>query len=79
MELLCSRGFILIVVHTDPQSAFRVLTMQFPGFMIDAGGAGDYVSKVDAKICHIKELHRSVKAGLPWKLPPMLVKDLVTM
>ena len=46
--------------------------------MIDVGGAGDYNSKVDAKIRHIKELYRSVKAGLPWKLPPSLVKDLVT-
>ncbi len=33
---------------------------------------------MDAKICCIKELYRSVKAGLPWKLPPTLVKDLVT-
>ncbi len=39
--------------------------------------AGDYVSKVDAKIQRIKELYRSVKAGLKWKLPPMLMKDLV--
>ncbi len=46
--------------------------------MIDVGGAGDYASKVDAKIRRIKELYRSVKAGLPWKLPPSLVKDLVT-
>jgi hypothetical protein len=62
----------------DPQSAFRTLTTQFLGVMIDVGGAGDYVSKVDAKIRCIKELYQSVKAGLPWKLPPSLVKDLVT-
>ncbi len=36
-----------------------------------------YISKVDAKICHIKELYRSIKASLPWKLPKTLVKDLV--
>jgi hypothetical protein len=78
LELLCSRGFIPTVVHTDPQSAFRMLTSQFPGVVIDVGGAGDYVSKVDAKIRRIKELYRIVKAGLPWKLPPSLVKDLVT-
>jgi hypothetical protein len=46
--------------------------------VIDVGRAGDYVSKVDAKIHCIEELYRSVKAGLPWKLPPSLVKDLVT-
>ena len=54
------------------------MTTQFPGVVIDIGGAGDYVSKVDVKIHCIKELYRSVKAGLPWKLPPSLVKDLVT-
>jgi hypothetical protein len=75
LELLRSRGFIPTIVHTDPQSAFRALTMQFSGVVIDVGGAGDYDSKVDAKIRRIKELYRSVKAGLPWKLPPSLVKD----
>jgi hypothetical protein len=44
-------------MHTDLQSAFHTLMVgQFPGVVIDIGGAGDYVSKVDAKICHIKEL-----------------------
>jgi hypothetical protein len=55
-----------------------MLTSQFPGVVIDVGGAGDYVSKVDAKIRRIMELYRSVKAGLPWKLAPSLVEDLVT-
>jgi hypothetical protein len=77
LELLRSRGFIPTMVYTDPQSAFRSLTMQYPGVVIDVGGAGDYVSKVDAKIWCTKELYRSVKAGLQWKLPPSLVKDLV--
>ena len=35
------------------------------------------MSKVDAKIRRIKELYRSVKSGLPWPLPSMMVKDLV--
>jgi hypothetical protein len=39
--------------------------------------AGNYVSKVDAKIHHIKELYHSIKASLPWKLLKDLVKDLV--
>jgi hypothetical protein len=77
LEILHSHSFIPTILHTDPQSAFHALTMQFPGVVINVGGAGDYASKVDAKICHIKELYRSVKWGLPWKLPPMLVKDLV--
>jgi hypothetical protein len=65
LELLCSRAFILTLVHMDPQSVFRALTTQFLGVVIDVEDAGDYVSKVDAKTCHIKELYRSVKAGLP--------------
>jgi hypothetical protein len=77
LELLHSRGFIPTMVYTDPQSAFRSLTTQYPGVVIDVGGAGDYISKVDAKIRRIKELYRSVKAGLPWKLPQLLVKELV--
>jgi hypothetical protein len=78
LELLCSHGFIPAVIHTDPQSAFRALTTQFLGVIIDIGGAGGYVSKVDTKIHCIKELYRSMKVELPWKLPPTLVKDLVT-
>jgi hypothetical protein len=77
LELLRSRGFIPTMVYTDPQSAFRSLTTQYPGVVIDVGGAGDYVSKVDAKIWRIKELYRSVRSGLPWRLPPSLMKDLV--
>jgi hypothetical protein len=32
---------------------------------------------VDAKIRRVKETYRNVKLGLPWKLPKVLVKDLV--
>jgi hypothetical protein len=35
LELLCSHGFIPTVVHMDPQSAFRTLTTQFLGVVID--------------------------------------------
>jgi hypothetical protein len=45
--------------------------------VIDPSGAGDYVPKVDTKIRRIKEVYQGVKLDLPWKLPPMLVKDLV--
>jgi hypothetical protein len=45
--------------------------------VIDIGGAGDYVPKLDARIKRIKNIFRSVKADLPLQLPPLLVKDLV--
>jgi hypothetical protein len=51
--------------------------MSFENVVIDPSGAGDYVPKVDTKIRRIKEVYRGVKSDLPWKLPPMLVKDLV--
>jgi hypothetical protein len=38
IELLRSRGFNPIRVHTDPQSAFRTLTTKFKNVVIDTGG-----------------------------------------
>jgi hypothetical protein len=32
------------------------MTQDFPGVEIDVGGAGDYVSKVDAKLGELKKL-----------------------
>jgi hypothetical protein len=77
INTLRSRGFTPTIVYTDPASAFRQLTTAFPGVIIDISGAGDHVAKVDAKIRRLKELYRSVKSGLPWKLPNVMVKDLV--
>lgn len=50
LELLYSRGFVLLRVHVDPQSAFRSLTMKFKNVTIDVGGMADYLPKADAKI-----------------------------
>ena len=77
INTLRSRGFTPTIVYTDPASAFRQLIKAFPGVIIDVSGAGDHVSKVDAKIRRTKELYRSVKSGLPWPLPITMVKDLV--
>jgi hypothetical protein len=51
--------------------------MSFENVVIDVRSARDFVPKVDAKIRRIKEVYRSVKAAIPWKLPLSLVKDLV--
>jgi hypothetical protein len=77
LSTLRERGFTPTAVHVDPQSAFQGLRTQFPGVVIDVGGAHDFVPKVDAKIRRVKELYRSVKAGLAWSLPVPRVKDLV--
>jgi hypothetical protein len=50
INLLRSRGFNPIRVHADPQSAFQSLTTKFENVVIDTGGAGDYVPKVDIQI-----------------------------
>jgi hypothetical protein len=77
IELLRIRGFMPIWVHADPQSAFRSLSTKFENVVIDTGGAGNYVPKVDIQIRGIKEVVRGVKATLPWKLHPVLLRDLV--
>jgi hypothetical protein len=51
---------------------------QFPEVTLDIGGAKHFVSKVGNKIHCIKELYRSVKAGLPWTLPDTFVPALVS-
>jgi hypothetical protein len=77
MALLRSRGYEPCTVYTDPHSSFQSMTQDFPGVEIDVGGAGDYVSKADAKIRRIKETYRKVKSGLVWELPGQLIGDLV--
>jgi hypothetical protein len=77
LAVLRSRGNVPELVYTDPQSSFKAMTQDFPGVTIDIGGMGDYVTKVDAKIRRVKDTYRKVKLGLPWKLPDVLVKDLV--
>jgi hypothetical protein len=53
------------------------MTQDFPSVTIDVGHAGDYIAKVDAKICRIKETFCKIKLGLPWKLPMGLIEGLV--
>ncbi len=77
LTVLRIRGYVPTVVYTDPQSAFKSITQDFPGIEIDIGGAGDYVAKVDAHIRRVKEMYRTVKAGLPWMLPRSLVPELI--
>jgi hypothetical protein len=68
---------VTIRVHTDPQSAFWSLVMQFENVVIDIGGVQDYVPIVDVKITRMKEIYRSIRLTLKWNLPSLLVQDLV--
>jgi hypothetical protein len=43
LELLRSRGFVPIFVHTDPQSAFCTLSTRFENVVINVGSAQDYL------------------------------------
>jgi len=58
LSILMMRGFERTFVYTDPQSAFCMMTNAILGVKLDTGGAGDYVDKVGAKICCIKETYR---------------------
>jgi len=77
LVLLRSRACKPVIVYADPHSTFRSMMYDFPGFKVDVGGASDYVPKVDAKIHRIRELYRTVRSGLAWRLPGLLVPDLV--
>jgi hypothetical protein len=77
VELLQSRVFTPMRVHTDLQSAFHSLVTQFKGVAIDVGGAKDYVPVVDAKIRRIKEVYRGIKSTMGWSLPHCLVQGLI--
>ena len=79
LNLLRSRGFVPTIEYTDPGPGFQALVNQFPGVILDTGGAKDNVAKVDIKIRRIKELCRSVQASLAWPVPETLIKDLVSV
>jgi len=70
------RGFEPKVLYLDPERGFVGLQGQIPGVEVDISGAGDHMAELDTYIRRVKEIARSVKAGLPWKLPKPLVKDL---
>jgi hypothetical protein len=49
----------------DPQHALKALQHQITGVEIDVGGASNHLDKIDGKLRRLKELYRSVHAGLP--------------
>jgi hypothetical protein len=77
LNLLKERDFKPEIVYIDPASGLMSLRTQFPGVVIDLCGAGDHVPKKDIRIHRLKEMYRTVKAGLLWKLPRSRVKDLI--
>jgi hypothetical protein len=62
--LMRTRGFVLVRVYMDSQSAFHSIATQFENVAIHTGGAGDYVTEADAKIRRIKEMYQCIKASL---------------
>jgi len=78
VSTLRSRGFEPIKFYVDPHKSLTALKGEFPGMEIDDCGAGDHLDKVDTRIRRIKEMVRSIIAGLPYRLPRERLKDLVT-
>jgi hypothetical protein len=66
-----------MIVYVDPYSMFKSMTQDYPGVEIDIGGAGDYMAKVDTKICRRNEMYRAVKNSLAWEFLGSYVQDLV--
>ena len=77
VNLLRSYGYVPTIAYLDPQPGFKPLRGQITGVEIDVAGAGDHLDKIDSKIRRLKEMIRSIHAGLPWDLPDANVKDLV--
>lgn len=64
-----------LIVYTDLHSTFLEQGLKIS--QVYVGRAGDYVAKVDAKICSAKDTYRKVEKGLPWTLPHQLAGDYV--
>ena len=77
INYLRSGGFAPRAAYLDDQPGFAALVGHIPGVQVDIAGAGDHMDKIDAKIRRLKEMIRSIYTGLPWKLPDMMIKDLV--
>jgi hypothetical protein len=78
INTLRSRGFDTRRVYVDPHKSLHALQGSFPGVEIDPSGAADHLNVIDTKIRRIKEIMRSVIAGLPYKLAKERIKDLAT-
>jgi len=78
IDLLKTRGFQVTKILIDPQRALTTIKTSFPGVTIEECGAGDHLSRVDAKIRRVKEMARSILAGLPYKVGNDRIKDLIT-
>ena len=55
LQVLRERAFNPVKVTVDPASGFMSLRTQFPGVLIEPGGARDHIAKVDAKIHRLKD------------------------
>jgi hypothetical protein len=43
-------------VHTNPKPAFKTVTSCFPEVEVNVLGAGDYLDKVNIRVCRLKKL-----------------------
>ena len=78
LDVLRNFGFDARIVRVDPLKALAGLKGSFPGVEIDPSGAGDHLPKVDIRIRRIKEMARSIIAGLDYKLPSLLLDSLIS-
>jgi hypothetical protein len=75
--MLNTRGFNPVRLMVDLHKMLASSETSFPGAEVDLSGAGDHLNKIDSKIRYIKEMARSVVAGLPFRLGKARAKDLI--
>lgn len=77
LNLLKNRGYNIGRITSDNEASFGLLEDKFPSIQINSGGAGDHVADADIRIRRIKDIIRSVVAGLKWKVPIIIIEYLV--
>lgn len=77
LSMLKNRGYIISRITTDSEPSFKILQDKFSDLHLNIGGAGDRVANADIRIRRIKEICRSVVAGLRWKVPTCIIDYLV--
>jgi hypothetical protein len=78
VSTLRSRSLEPTKFYVDPHKSLSALKRVFPRIEIDECGVGDHLDKVDTRIWRIKEIVRSIIAGLPYRLPRERLKDFIT-
>ena len=77
LRLARSRAYAIDTIFVDAETGLQCLRGVYDGVHVDIAGAGQHVPVAEARIKLIKNVCRAVKSGIPWRIPPSLMKHLV--